>query len=66
MKGLIVDDEERNLKFLRTLRKTAGGRDRADLGLTSCKMALEAHGGRIWVENNTEEPGVRFCFEIPL
>jgi signal transduction histidine kinase len=36
------------------------------LGLAFCKIAVEAHSGRIWVASNGEEPGATFCFEIPL
>ena len=33
------------------------------LGLTFCRLAIEAHGGRIWVED--ARPGARFCIELP-
>lgn len=33
------------------------------LGLVFCRLAAEAHGGRIWVEDGT--PGAVFCIEIP-
>jgi signal transduction histidine kinase len=33
------------------------------LGLTFCKVAVEAHGGEIWVEN--EAPGASFCLRLP-
>jgi len=33
------------------------------LGLAFCKLAVEAHGGRIWVED--AEPGAAFCFVLP-
>lgn len=34
------------------------------LGLAFCQLAVEAHGGRIWVEDNTPR-GARFCVELP-
>jgi signal transduction histidine kinase len=37
-----------------------GGRG---LGLTFCKLAIEAHGGRIWIEDGT--PGAVICMRLP-
>lgn len=34
------------------------------LGLTFCRLAIEAHGGKIWIEDN-EPRGSRFCFWLP-
>jgi two-component system, sensor histidine kinase and response regulator len=39
---------------------TAGGRG---LGLTFCKLAAHAHGGRIWVDDAA--PGAAFCVLFP-
>ena len=36
------------------------------LGLTFCKMAVEAHGGSIWVESEGEGKGATFNFTLPL
>jgi two-component system sensor histidine kinase/response regulator len=33
------------------------------LGLTFCKVATEAHGGRIWIEDGN--PGAVFCLSLP-
>lgn len=34
------------------------------LGLAFCKVVIEAHGGRIWIEDAA--PGAAFCIRIPL
>ncbi len=36
------------------------------LGLTICKGIVEAHGGRIWVENRKDGPGAIFSFTLPI
>ncbi|MFL6361463.1 MAG: sensor histidine kinase, partial [Nitrososphaeraceae archaeon] len=42
------------------------------LGLFICKSIIEAHGGRIWAENNNdkadngEKKGATFSFTLPL
>jgi signal transduction histidine kinase len=35
------------------------------LGLAFCRLAIEAHGGKIWVESAPNE-GARFLFNLPL
>jgi signal transduction histidine kinase len=36
------------------------------LGLFISKNIIEAHGGKIWAENNTNEKGATFYFTLPL
>jgi signal transduction histidine kinase len=36
------------------------------LGLFISKNIIEAHGGKIWAENNTNEKGATFYFSLPL
>lgn len=42
-----------------------GARESRGLGLAFCRMAAEAHGGKIWAEDNPEG-GTRFVIELPM
>ena len=46
-------------KFATTSRKGTG------LGLYICKNIVEAHGGRIWGENNRDGKGAAFTISLP-
>ena len=55
-----------NRIFDRYLHTNPGGAQvqGTGLGLTFCKLAVEAHNGRIWAENGANE-GSRFSFTLP-
>jgi len=52
--------EQVNLKEKGVCRGTAG------LGLSFCKMAVEAHQGKIWVESQGEGKGCTFKVALPI
>jgi two-component system, sensor histidine kinase and response regulator len=58
-----VPPELREAVFERFLSGAAASRTNRGLGLAFCKVAVEAHGGRIWIENAA--PGAIFCLRIP-
>lgn len=39
--------------------------DGLGLGLPICKTIIEAHGGRLWAEDNPDGQGMRFSFSLP-
>ncbi len=51
-------------KFMRLEEEGAKTRSSSGLGLTFCQVVAEAHGGRIWVEENQPKGSV-FVVEIP-
>jgi two-component system, sensor histidine kinase and response regulator len=60
-----VAPDMREKVFERFVRIESGvvSRTERGLGLAFCKLAVEAHGGRIWIEEGS--PGAVFCVSLP-
>jgi signal transduction histidine kinase len=39
--------------------------DGMGMGLAVCKACVETHGGRLWVEDTSSEPGTAVLFTLP-
>jgi signal transduction histidine kinase len=57
---------EKILSKLFTKFATSDSTTGTGLGLYICKNIIEAHGGRIWAENNSGEKGAIFSFTLPI
>jgi PAS domain S-box-containing protein len=63
--GVGIDPEHHERIFDRFSRVTNSEIQGTGLGLALCKLAVEAHGGRIWVESAVDE-GATFKFVLPI
>jgi signal transduction histidine kinase len=64
-----IPESERERVFaqytqIETQRPRTGGTGNG-LGLNFCKMAIEAHGGQIWVESKGPLSGACIAFTLP-
>jgi signal transduction histidine kinase len=62
--GIPPQHHQRIFEKFGTLEQPGRGRAGIGLGLVFCRMAVEAHGGRIWVESDGVE-GCTFTFTLP-
>jgi signal transduction histidine kinase len=63
--GIPDDQKERLFDRFAQLDGQRGRRRGTGLGLTFCRLAVEAHGGQIWIEDNSQG-GAVFAFTLPV
>lgn len=63
--GIPEADQKRIFNAFEQSRHTVHDRYDTGMGLTFCKMAVEKHGGRIWVESRPGH-GSTFFFTLPV
>jgi signal transduction histidine kinase len=61
--GTGIDPEILPRLFTKFTSKSVTG---TGLGLFISKSIIEAHGGKIWAQNNTDGIGATFAFSLPL
>jgi len=62
--GILPAFQERIFEKFTRLSREEGSRG-LGLGLAFCRLAIEGHGGRIWVESKEGE-GTSFVFLLPV
>jgi len=60
--GSGIDPEIKPKLFSKFATNSPGG---TGIGLFICKSIVEAHGGSIWAENNSDTKGATFTFSLP-
>ena len=63
--GIPRKDRDYVFEAFRQLERKTGVRRGAGLGLAICKGVVEAHGGRIWVQDTTQR-GATIAFTLPI
>ena len=64
--GIPPEERERIFEKFTQLPGQGGDRRGVGLGLAFCRMAVEAHGGQVWVEDGPDGRGSRFVFTLPV
>jgi len=62
--GVPDDQVERIFERFYQVDSSRSGHEGTGLGLAICKHIVEAHGGEIWAEGNSQKPGGRFIFTL--
>ncbi|HYZ50451.1 MAG TPA: ATP-binding protein, partial [Nitrososphaeraceae archaeon] len=62
-RGTGIDPDIKDKLFSKFATKSDTG---SGLGLYISKSIVEAHGGKIWAENNTNGKGATFSFSLPI
>ncbi|MFL6339411.1 MAG: sensor histidine kinase, partial [Nitrososphaeraceae archaeon] len=62
-RGTGIDPDIQEKLFSKFVTKSDTG---SGLGLYISKGIVEAHGGKIWAENNTDGGGATFAFSLPV
>lgn len=64
--GIPPEARSRVFEAFQQLDREKGGTQGAGLGLSICQGLIEAHGGRIWVEDDHVGPGTTMSFTLPI
>lgn len=63
--GIPSEEQTRIFEKFTQIQGRAASQRGSGLGLAFCRMAVEAHGSRIWVEDGPGGKGSRFVFTLP-
>lgn len=64
--GIPPDRREQIFERFARLEREPSSRGGFGLGLVFCRLAVEAHGGKIWVEDSDDCVGSKFVFSLPI
>jgi signal transduction histidine kinase len=64
--GIPPDQRERIFERFARVGSAKVGRTGFGLGLVYCRLAVIAHGGKIWVEDGENGIGSKFVFSLPI